>query len=355
VSAAGPTLIDIEDLAVTYRLQRTRLFSRAPIAAAVRRLSLEIGANETVGLVGESGSGKSTTGRAVVGLVPVSGGDIKFKGESLVTAPRAKVQELRRRLQMVFQDPYGSLDPTMRVIDVVAEPLDARGGLSRSDRRERVEAALRDVGLHPQAAQRHPSEFSGGQRQRIAIARSLVIRPEFVVCDEPVSALDVSTKNQIVVLLQKLQAEHGCSYMLISHDLPIVRHISSRIAVMYAGRIVEQGPARRVVDRPAHPYTMALVSASPYPNPARERARPKVVLTGDPPSPTWSPAGCAFAPRCPFAMDVCREELPALTPVEGGGLVACHLQTAGPKLNGSPLAASLKGLHVTQRATVGVD
>lgn len=336
MSAAA--FLEIRNLEVTYAGPRTGLLQKATKLAAVRKVNLAIAENETLGLVGESGSGKSTTGRALVGLVKPTSGAVFFRDENLLELSGTRLEQARRQMQIVFQDPYSSLDPSMTVEDIVAEPIDAQHRASRSERASRVDSALHQVGLDPQLRHRYPNEFSGGQRQRVAIARAIVLRPSFIVCDEPVSALDVSTKNQVAALLRRLQQESRTSYLFISHDLPIVRHVSTRIAVMYAGRIVEVGPADRVCDRPAHPYTAALVSASPYPHPQRERERPRIVLQGDPPSPLSPPPGCPFQARCPFAMDICREVMPELTPVDGGGEVSCHLQTSGPVLGGRPIS-----------------
>jgi oligopeptide/dipeptide ABC transporter ATP-binding protein len=331
-------LVEVRNLEVTFDGPRSGLFGPAAKARAVRGISLTIGENETLGLVGESGSGKSTTGRVIVGLVKPTAGTVMFRGEDLLKLSAARLEQARRQMQIVFQDPYSSLDPSMTVEDIVAEPIDAQLKLARPARRQQVIDALNQVGLDPDLRHRYPNEFSGGQRQRIAIARALVLRPSFVVCDEPVSALDVSTKNQVAGLLRRLQQENRTSYLFISHDLPIVRRLSARIAVLYAGRIAEIGPANRVCDQPAHPYTMALVSASPYPHPRRERERRRIVLQGDPPGPLAPPPGCPFHARCPFAMQICREEVPGLTPVDGGGHVACHLQTSGPLLGGRPVS-----------------
>ena len=337
----GETLLDVRDLRVSFPQPGRGLLGRTRNVAAVRGISFSIDAGETLGLVGESGSGKSSTGRALLGLNRPSGGSICFLGRELLGLNRRDMGNLRDKIQMVFQDPYSSLDPSMAVLVIVAEPADTRLTLSRSERVTMVSEALRLVGLDPTLRHRYPNEFSGGQRQRIAIARAIILRPQFIVCDEAVSALDVSTKAHVVSLLKQIQRETGASYLFISHDLAIVRNISARIAVMYAGQICETGPADQVCLRPAHPYTLALVSAHSVPDPRAHRRRPRIVLQGEPASPLNPPAGCAFHPRCPFVMDICRTVAPALTPLRDNGMTACHLQTSGPNLAGNSLQAML--------------
>jgi oligopeptide/dipeptide ABC transporter ATP-binding protein len=304
------------------------LFGRTPKLKVVRGASFSVDAGETLGLVGESGSGKSTIGRALLGLNRPEAGSIRLLGRELVGATRDQRAFLRANMQMVFQDPYSSLDPSMTVLDIVAEPVDARSRLSKAERSAMVGDALRLVGLDPAFRHRYPSEFSGGQRQRIAIARAIMLRPPFVVCDEAVSALDVSTKSHIVAFLKRIQQETGTSYLFISHDLAVVRNISARIAVIYAGQICEIGPARRICARPAHPYTQALISANAVPDPRANRRHRRIVLKGDPANAANPPSGCPFHPRCNFAMDICRTVSPELTPLDEGGAVACHLHAA---------------------------
>ena len=327
-------LLDVRGLSVSFG--KRSLLGRGRVVRAVADVSLQIASGETLGLVGESGSGKSTTGRAVLQLVPADTGSIRLHGEEVTGRRGRELRALRRQMQMVFQDPYSSLDPSATVGASIAEPLRVHEGLSRNASRGRVAELLDLVGLRPSHADRYPYEFSGGQRQRVAIARALSTNPELVVCDEAVSALDVSTQNQVINLLEDLREELGLSYLFIAHDLAVVRHIAHRVAVMYLGRVVEIGPIERVYQQPAHPYTQALLSAIPVPDPER-RKESRVLLRGDLPDPADPPPGCPFSTRCGFAMPVCREELPAMTAVDGGGEVACHLQTVGPMLAGRSL------------------
>ena len=290
---------------------------------AVDGVSFSIGEGETLGLVGESGSGKSTIGRLLVGLIPATSGHISLFGQRIDGAEGEKhLSSVRRRVQFVFQDPYGSLNPRMRVDDCIAEPLDIAGGMTRKDRADRVVELLETVGLPRSCTDRYPHEFSGGQRQRIGIARALSLQPEFIVCDEPVSALDVSMQAQIVNLLLDLQDRFGLSYLFIAHDLAVVRSIARRVAVMYAGSIIEQGPKADIYRHPRHPYTQALLDAVPRPDPERQR---KTALAGEIPSILTPPAGCTFSARCPLAVARCRIEPPLPREIEPGRMVACHL------------------------------
>jgi oligopeptide/dipeptide ABC transporter ATP-binding protein len=290
---------------------------------AVDGVSLDVRAGETLGLVGESGCGKSTLGRALLRLTDLTSGRIEFDGRDISTLSRSALRPVRREMQMVFQDPYASLNPRKRVSAIVGMPLRIHGTCPRAEIPDRVRELLRLVGLRPEHADRFPHEFSGGQRQRIGIARALALSPKLVVADEPVSALDVSVRAQVVNLLEDLQDELGLTYVFVAHDLSIVRQVSDRIAVMYLGKIVELGPAEEVSRRPVHPYTEALLSAVPVPDPDAPRER--IVLHGDVPSPISPPSGCRFHPRCPHATDICRTQEPPLVEHRPGGhLGACH-------------------------------
>lgn len=342
-------LLEVEDLCVSFTTGRGLLGAKR-VVHAVNGINLTVGQGETVGLVGESGSGKSTTGRAILRLVPIERGSVRIDGTDVASLAKRELRRARRDMQMVFQDPYSSLDPAMLVADSIGEPLEVHEGLKGEARDKRVRELLEVVRLSPDHLHRYPYEFSGGQRQRLAIARAVALRPRLIVCDEAVSALDVSTQNQIINLLEDLRTEFGIAYLFIAHDLAVVRHISHRTAVMYLGRIVEQGETERVYTRAAHPYTQALLSAIPVPNPVRARTRRRIVLEGDIPDPADLPSGCAFHTRCVYAMDVCREVVPQMTAVNGGGEVACHLQTSGPELRGASLA---DGGLMPERSTTG--
>ena len=316
------TVLAAEDVAHVYP-GRGGLLAGAPAVRAVDRVSFRLGHGETLAVVGESGCGKSTLARLLVRLLAPSSGRLLFRGEDYAAASGPALRNVRRRVQMVFQDPYGSLSPRRTAGQIVAEPLEAyRVVRSRAERRARVGELLEAVGLLPEHAARLPAEFSGGQRQRIGIARALAVEPEVIVADEPVSALDVSVQAQVINLFQDLQASRGLSYLFIAHDLAVVRHIAHRVAVMYLGRIVETGPKDLLYAAPQHPYTHALLSAVPRPEPGRQRRR--VVLEGDLPSPASVTEGCAFATRCPLVQARCRTERPALRPVAEGQEAACH-------------------------------
>ena len=325
-------LLRVTDLVKHYRAGG--LFARpAPPVRAVDGVSFEIGRGETLGLVGESGCGKSTVGRTVLRLQEPTSGRALFDGADVFALGRTELRRLRRRMQIVFQDPYGSLNPRMRIGSAVAEGIEIHGLALKAEIPTRVAALLEEVGLDPAYARRYPHEFSGGQRQRIGIARALAVEPSFIVCDEPVSALDVSVQAQVLNLLADLQRQRGLSYLFIAHDLAVVRQVARRVAVMYLGRIVETGATEALLREPRHPYTIALLSAVPEPDPAGQKRR--VVLPGDPPSPSAPPAGCPFHPRCfhPAKSDRCRTELPLLRPV-GATQVACHYAETPPAAPG---------------------
>lgn len=312
------TLLAVDDLSIRYRLGQGRWLT------AVDRVSLAIRPGETVSVIGESGCGKSSLGRAVAGLVTPSAGRISWRGHDIATLAPAARRDLRRRIQIIFQDPLASLDPRMTVAEVVAEPLRVfERGLSRAERARRVATMLDAVELPSGLADRLPHAISGGQCQRVAIARAMILGPELLVCDEAVSALDVSVQAQIVNLLRRLQRESGLALLFISHGLGVVRHLGGRVAVLYLGRVVETGPAASVFAAPAHPYTRALLSAMPVADPAIERSRQRVILAGDPPSPADPPAGCVFHTRCGEAVPECVAQVPPALPLDHGGSVAC--------------------------------
>jgi oligopeptide/dipeptide ABC transporter ATP-binding protein len=318
-------LLDVRDLEVCFPVRRG-LGRQTGTVRAVNGVSLTVAEGETLGLVGESGCGKSTTARAVLRLVPVTRGSVRLGGRDVLALSGAELRRARRDMQMIFQDPYASLDPRMTVEETVAEPLRVHG-LARSRREAAPEVArlLDQVGLERGYAGRYPHELSGGQRQRVGIARAIALKPRILFADEPVSALDVSVRAQIVELLASLQAEHGIACVFVAHDLAVVRRLSHRVAVMYLGRIVEQGPAAELFATPLHPYTRALLAAVPVPDPAVERGRKRLVLAGEVPSPEAPLPGCAFHPRCPEAVERCRVEAPALEEKAPGRWAACHL------------------------------
>ncbi len=323
-------LLRVEGLGKTFASRRRGLWLPAgPGVRAVDDLSLDIAAASTTALVGESGCGKSTTGRLILRLIEPSQGRILFEGEDIAAAGPRQMKALRRQMQIIFQDPFGSMSPRRSVAQIIAEPLEAQGMIgSAAQAREVVAGLLEQVGLSPDHMHRLPRQFSGGQRQRIGIARAISVGPRFIVADEPVSALDVSVQAQIVNLLQDLQAQKRLAYLFISHDLAIVRHIAERVAVMYLGRVVEEGPKRAIFNAPQHPYTQALLSAAPDANPAARRRR--IILAGDVPSPTSVPSGCGFRTRCPLAQAICAEARPVLRPVAEGQNAACHFAAPNP-------------------------
>jgi oligopeptide/dipeptide ABC transporter ATP-binding protein len=316
-----PPLVEARGLVKRFPVGRTLLGRPRAFVHAVTGVDVTLSAGETLGLVGESGCGKSTLGRLLLRLIEPTAGEVRFEGRSLAALRPRELRALRRSMQIVFQDPYGSLNPRMRVEAIVGEGLLVHKIGSRAERRAKVRELLDLVGLPPEAAPRYPHEFSGGQRQRIGIARALALGPRFVVADEAVSALDVSIQAQILNLLQDLKRRLGLTLLFISHDLRVVEHVADRVAIMYLGRIVEEGSREAVYACPRHPYTRALLSAVPVPDPTRKRERQQ--LAGEPPSPVAPPPGCAFHPRCPFAEDRCRRDVPPLERGRGGRAVAC--------------------------------
>ncbi len=292
---------------------------------AVDGLTFDIHQGETLGLVGESGCGKSTTGRAILQLYKPTAGQVIFEGEDITAMRGESLRKMRRRMQMIFQDPYASLNPRMTVGNIVSEPLEVHSLFNGKERREKVKELLDVVGLNPYFVNRYPHEFSGGQRQRIGVARALALNPDFIVCDEPISALDVSIQAQVINLLEDLQQEFGLTYLFIAHDLSVVRHISDRIAVMYLGKLVELTTRDELYANPMHPYSQALLSAVPIPDPVVEEKRQRVILEGDVPSPANPPKGCNFCTRCPKAFEPCYETEPEFKEIESGHWVACHL------------------------------
>ena len=327
MSAPAPEapLLEVRDLVKEFHVGGG-LFGKPGVVRAVNGVSFTIRRGETLGLVGESGCGKTTTGRCILQLERPTRGEIVFEGRELTTLADAELRRVRRRMQVIFQDPYSSLNPRMTVGQIIAEPLAVHGIVPDRARRDaRVQDLLRHVGLLPQHAHRYPHQLSGGQRQRVGVARALALEPSLIVCDEPVSALDVSIQAQIINLLEDLQAEFGLTYLFVAHDLSVVRHISDRVAVMYLGKIVELADRKSLYEDPLHPYTRALLSAVPIPDPALEAQRERIVLGGEVPSPLRPPSGCVFHPRCPIAVDRCRDEVPTLREIRPRHWAACLL------------------------------
>ena len=314
-------LVEVKHLKEYFNIT-TGMFSSKPLKA-VDDISFAIRRGETLGLVGESGCGKTTVGRTLLHLYKPTAGEIWFDGKRIET--KKDILEYRRKSAMVFQDPYSSLNPRMTVADIIGEPLDVHKMYASSqERQERILDLMAKVGLNSEHANRYAHEFSGGQRQRIGIARALAVNPQFVVCDEPVSALDVSIQAQVINMFDELQDQLGLTYLFIAHDLLVVRHISDRIAVMYLGKMVELAEANEIYDHPLHPYTKSLMSAVPLPDPKKARENKRIVLSGDIPSPLNAPSGCPFRTRCPYASDVCAQSMPEFKDVGGGHFVACH-------------------------------
>ena len=319
------TLIRVENLTKHFPITKGIIFQKQVGAVqAVDKVSFYIKKGETLGLVGESGCGKSTTGRTLLRLHEPTAGKIFYKDQDITNLPQDEMRALRRNMQIIFQDPYASLDPRMTIGGIISEPLEIHDIGTPSERVERVQELLRLVGLSPYFLNRYPHEFSGGQRQRIGIARALALQPEFIVCDEPISALDVSIQAQVVNLLEELQDQFGLTYLFIAHDLSMVRHISDRVAVMYLGKIVELASRDELYANPLHPYSQALLSAVPIPDPVKEASRKRIILEGDVPSPINPPSGCRFHPRCPLADEICRTEEPEWREVKPEHWVACH-------------------------------
>jgi peptide/nickel transport system ATP-binding protein len=322
--APSPFLLDVNELVVHFQAGKTRAFARPSYVHAVDGVSFRVRRGTTFGIVGESGSGKSTTAQAIMRLVPATSGQIVFRDENIMPLTGEPLRRVRRHLQIVFQDPFSSLDPRRRAGDLVREPLDLMQIGSRSERDQRVRQLLAEVGLPPQAADLFPHQFSGGQRQRLCIARALAPEPELIVCDEAVSALDVAIQAQILNLLKKLQRQRGLTYIFISHDLGVIQQFCDEIAVMYLGKIVEQAPASLLFTQPRHPYTWSLVAAAAPPGPLRDALKQRYLVKGDPPSPVDPPPGCRFAQRCPFAIDRCRLDTPQHDAIAADHYVACH-------------------------------
>jgi oligopeptide transport system ATP-binding protein len=317
-------LIQVKDLHKYFPIHAGLLSRHVGDVKAVDGVNFAIKAGETLGLVGESGSGKTTIGRVILRLLKASSGEVLFDGENVLAMPRREVRHLRKEMQIIFQDPYASLNPRMTVGDTIGEPLQIHNIAHGADALARVQELLKLVGLQPYHANRYPHEFSGGQRQRIGIARALAVDPKFIVCDEPVSALDVSIQAQVINLLEDLQEKLGLTYLFIAHDLSVVRHISTRVAVMYVGKLAELADRDALYENPLHPYTQALLSAIPIPDPKVEQRRKRIVLTGDIPSPVNPPSGCRFHTRCPIAFDRCTVEEPEFKDYGGGHYAACH-------------------------------
>ncbi|MBM3125101.1 MAG: ATP-binding cassette domain-containing protein [Chloroflexi bacterium] len=320
------SLVKVKNLTKHFPLRRGFLFQKqAGLVRAVDGISFDIGLGETLGLVGESGCGKTTAGRTLLGLYPPTEGEVRIDGHNLGTARRSEMMTIRRKAQIIFQDPYASLNPRWTISAIIGEPLRVHRILpNESERTERVRELLKLVGLSPSHLNRFPHEFSGGQRQRIGVARALASDPKFIVCDEPISALDVSIQAQVVNLLEDLQDRFGLTYLFIAHDLSMVRHICDRVAVMYLGVIVELADRDELYENPLHPYTQALLTSVPIPNPRKDRARRRKILQGEIPSPLDPPSGCRFHPRCPIVKSHCSKQTPEWREIHGGHWVACH-------------------------------
>src|SRR3954470_15642295 len=347
--STGDVLLRVENLYKHFPVQSTSLFSRSKDAVhAVDGVNMEIRRGETLGLVGETGCGKSTLARCIMRLYDVTSGRVEFEGRDITTLKPGQMRPVRRDMQMIFQDPYGSLNPRRRVGSIIGDPFSVHGLGEGGERKRRVQELMELVGLNPEHYNRFPAEFSGGQRQRIGVARALALRPKLIVCDEPVSALDVSIQAQIINLLADLQEELGLTYIFIAHDLSVVRHVSDRVAVMYLGKVGELGEVEGVYQHARHPYTNALLSAVPIPDPATADQRHQLILVGDVPSPIAPPSGCRFHPRCPKARDLCVPEDPRLEPkfeAPPAHVAACHF----PVADGENIADSKPDISASDR------
>jgi oligopeptide transport system ATP-binding protein len=324
MSTNNDVLVHIDELVMHFPIYRGVIRRQVGAVHAVDGVSFDIKRGETLGLVGESGCGKSTTGRAILQLYRPTSGQVVFDGVNLIDVKGEELRKMRRKMQMIFQDPYASLNPRMTVADIVGEPLMVHNVANAREIKERVDNLLELVKLNPSFADRYPHEFSGGQRQRIGVARALALQPSFIICDEPISALDVSIQAQVVNLLEELQEQFNLTYLFIAHDLSMVRHISNRVAVMYLGIFAEMADRDEIYLQPLHPYTQALLSAVPIPDPVADAKRQRVILEGDVPSPINPPSGCRFRTRCPIAEPICAEERPAFREIKPGHFTACH-------------------------------
>ena len=318
-------LLEVKNLKKYFPIRKGLLGNKISYVKSVDNVSFSINKGETLGLVGESGCGKTTTGRTVLKLYEPTSGEIIYNGIDIAPFKPSQIKEYRKKMQMIFQDPYASLNPRMTVGDIIGEPIDIHNLYTGNDRKDRIKYLLDRVGLNSEHANRYPHEFSGGQRQRIGIARALAAQPEFIVCDEPISALDVSIQAQVVNMLEDLQEEMGLTYLFIAHDLSMVKHISDRVGVMYLGNMVEIAESNELYEKPLHPYTQALLSAIPIPDPVEAKAKSRIILEGDIPSPIDPPEGCRFAGRCRYCKPECLEKNPELKDVGSGHMVACHL------------------------------
>ncbi|GAU75455.1 ABC transporter ATP-binding protein [Fusibacter sp. 3D3] len=323
--AEREVLLEVKNLKKYFKVDKGIIRRNIKYVKAVDDISFKIYKGETLGLVGESGCGKSTTGRTIIRLYDVTDGEVIFDGAEIGQMSEHELKPFRKRIQMIFQDPYASLNTRMTVSDIIGEPLDIHGLASGDNRQEKIFELLERVGLSKMHASRYPHEFSGGQRQRIGIARALAVNPDFIICDEPISALDVSIQAQVVNMLEDLQTEFGLTYLFIAHDLSMVKHISDRIGVMYLGKMAEIAGSNELYEKPLHPYTQALLSAIPIPDPEVTRAKQRIILEGDVPSPINPPSGCRFRTRCIYAFDKCKEIEPELKEVSPEHFVACHL------------------------------